>query len=422
MAPQPVAAESGVPNVVEVHTWVPHTDTRVTVTIDVAPRGQAATPDESGRPEIAAPDPSRPGPIRSLPNLLFVTSRDELADNITPAEATSLLAAMRAAGLRVFDAVPAGTTDAAQVAALIQPQLRQPGLEGVVLLGGYDVVPSQRLDVLDPALRSALQGTARRTIEEDDYVVWCDDVYGDRDGMAALPVSRIPDARSPRLLHTALQSTPQRQGVVRSGVRNSARPFADPIFLNLPGQTQLLASAPTLATQQPPYNLAAERVYLMLHGRAEDATRFWGEDNGLYPEALNIGNVPQLDGAVVLSGCCWGALTVEKPAAQAPRGQPVAPRTVAASIALSTLAKGASAFVGCTGAHYSPVEQPYDYYGGPFHAAFWTRYDAGSPPARALFEAKQDYLAGIPHRFNDRPSVGRELKILRQFTCLGLGW
>jgi hypothetical protein len=86
------------------------------------------------------------------------------------------------------------------------------------------------------------------------------------------------------------------------------------------------------------------------------------------------------------------------------------------------IALGGRAFVGCTGSHYSPLEQPYQYYGGPLHRAFWGHYLAGKAPAAALLEAKKDYLEGYPHGQTDARGRAIETKILRQFTCIGLGW
>jgi hypothetical protein len=91
-------------------------------------------------------------------------------------------------------------------------------------------------------------------------------------------------------------------------------------------------------------------------------------------------------------------------------------------MALSYLQAGVRAFVGCTGTHYSPTVPPYQYFGAPMHTAFFERLVGGSAPARALFEAKAEYFAGMPH--GQASNVGRaiEYKIWKQFTCLGLGW
>jgi len=61
-------------------------------------------------------------------------------------------------------------------------------------------------------------------------------------------------------------------------------------------------------------------------------------------------------------------------------------------MALSCLQAGSLAFVGCTGAHYSP-DGASGFFGGPMHQAFWTQVLHGQkPPAEALFEAKRDFL------------------------------
>jgi hypothetical protein len=102
-----------------------------------------------------------------------------------------------------------------------------------------------------------------------------------------------------------------------------------------------------------------------------------------------------------------------------------APRLAENSIALRWLQAGATAFVGCTGIHYSPLEAPYNYFGGPLHQAFWSAIGKGHAPAAALFEAKKAYLLDLPHNGDvDLGLEGQavEHKILHQFNCLGLGW
>jgi len=46
----------------------------------------------------------------------------------------------------------------------------------------------------------------------------------------------------------------------------------------------------------------------------------------------------------------------------------------------------------------------------------------GFPPASALWKAKIQYLKDMPHGLTDPIGIAAELKILRQYTCLGLGW
>ncbi|MGL4553274.1 MAG: MBL fold metallo-hydrolase, partial [Gemmataceae bacterium] len=110
------------------------------------------------------------------------------------------------------------------------------------------------------------------------------------------------------------------------------------------------------------------------------------------------------------------------PAARARPETPLRPRGPEASVAIAYLRAGALAFVGCTGSHYSPLAAPYDYFGKPLHEAFWAAVGQGEPPARALHVAKTAFARRMPHGRTDPFSKAVEVKILRQFTCLGLGW
>jgi hypothetical protein len=56
------------------------------------------------------------------------------------------------------------------------------------------------------------------------------------------------------------------------------------------------------------------------------------------------------------------------------------------------------------------------------HSAFWRHYLDGKAPARALFDAKIEYVGGMPHKQSGVSAQAIEYKILRQYTCLGLGW
>lgn len=135
----------------------------------------------------------------------------------------------------------------------------------------------------------------------------------------------------------------------------------------------------------------------MLHGSDTDTSRFWGETQGDMLEAMTVNNVPDPCGAIIFAGCCWGALTVRTRAAVYRAGDPIQVVIPAQSVALSVLAAGANAFVGCTGAHYSPMDGDLNCFGAPMHSAFWKHVNAGKRPAEALFQAKIDYIKGMPH-------------------------
>jgi beta-lactamase superfamily II metal-dependent hydrolase len=409
--------------VVEVNVRIPHRSTKVTLTIDVEPRASESGAEASppGIEEGGDLPPLRIAAGRQLPKLLFVTSKEGLARNIGRREAENVLQSLRAQNVLLFDQLPSNSTDAAQAAAAVRLQLRQnPGVKGVVIIGSYDVAPSQRVDCLPPSLRSQVSAAG----DADNFIVWSDDIYGDTDGdlLPEIPVSRIADGHRADVVFAAIQSGDTRFSSPRIGVRNVARPFAENIFAALPGSDEIVVSEPAIFDGQPRISLAADRVYLMLHGDYTDGSRFWGENTADNREAVNISNLPTRSGAVIFTGCCWGALTVNTPAGRVVNGRPFGQKSVSESIALSFLQRGALGFVGCTGSHYSPLQPPYRFFGGPMHAAFWSAYAKGHPPAEALFLAKLDYLRGMPHGQTSANARAIEYKILRQYTCLGLGW
>ncbi|HET8546904.1 MAG TPA: hypothetical protein VFL57_02830, partial [Bryobacteraceae bacterium] len=344
-----------------------------------------------------------------------VTYRPRLANNLGQLETDGFLRMIRDAGQTLYEVRQPNNPYPE-----IRSQLSRP-YEGVVILGGYDVLPPQRLDVLPPSLRAQVGQT---TSDADNFIVWNDEAYGDRDGdlLPELPVSRIPDAKSPKLVRAALMARLAANTDGRFGIRNVARPFANGPYGLLPGSAALLVSQPAVPRSVGAGNARGAFVYIMLHGSDVDATRFWGEDGGGVVEAMNITNLPREFAGTVFTGCCWGALTVNKLASQYRPGEPLGIRTSGSALSLSYLHAGARAFVGCTGTHYSPTVAPYDYFGGPMHAAFWQSYTQGESPARALFAAKLAYINGLPHGQTTATGQAIEFKILRQFTCLGLGW
>jgi beta-lactamase superfamily II metal-dependent hydrolase len=413
------SAGGGSDDFVEVTTRIPNRATRVTVTIDIEPRGAIAQT-LSGAMEprpVVDPDPAPPPPLaggRVLPRLLFATNWARLAANIGAAEAAQALQSIAAAGHRTVDV--AGAADPARV--IHQAATAAPRVAGIVILGGYDVIPSVRFDVLPPSLRAQL---GQQTQDDDNFIVWSDQPYADvdGDGLADVPISRIPDGKSARLVAKALQAG-SHSGADRFGLRNVARPFATPVYAGVQGSRGLLVSMPTQSGAIVSADLDSAAVYFMLHGASGDATRFWGESGGAMLEAFEIGSTPPLTGAVVFAGCCWGALVVDETANH--YRNRLTPRTPDDSIALKFLESGATAFVGCTGTHYSPGGAQPSYFGGPMHVAFWAEIAKGTPPAQALFNAKVAYVAGMPHNRTKPSEQAIEYKILRQFTCLGLGW
>lgn len=361
---------------------------------------------------------------RTLPKLLFLTDSQKLSANIGRQEAQAALAAVSTAR------GPHLLLDVAGQAGNLNDRVRQQlqsdsTLTGVVILGGYDVIPSVVTDVLPKDLRSLL-GDRLLGSDGDRFVIWSDESYGDLDGDAIgeLPVSRIPDARDSTLFLTALQVSavaPQE----RFGVRNIARPFADTVWSAITGHKTFNVSKAFLSTQTAAPDVEAGSQYFMLHGSDSDGTLFSGEDPPGYTRAFTIDKVPPRFNGIVFSGCCWGALTVSHKAVEAGTQAP-APRVAERSIALSYLKAGASAFVGCTGSHYSGTETGEDLnYAQSFHEAFWkTLPKVNYSGSLALFGARRYYgnLIGSGTLKREPLDLARRLKNRAQFTCLGLGW
>lgn len=413
--------QSEVPSIVEVIAKIPHTKTRVTITVDVEPNNyNAAMPVVTSRSDKLPAIQIASG--RQLPPLLFVTSKDALSKNIGVAECEYLMNTFRQQKKQIYDALPQGIMKPIDAFALVRKELQKiPEAEGVVILGGYDVVPSQIVDCLESADRQALRDNS----DPDDFIVWSDEMYGDKDnqGFPELPVSRISDGKSAELMFAAVQAPNQRISKRNGGIRNIARPFAETVFKNIKqGTEKLMVSAPSTFQNQTRAGLAADRLYLMLHGDFIDSTRFWGEETDDNLEAINIGNLPDQCGNVVFTGCCWGALTVDTPAGRLIKERPYGIKSLESSLALNFLRRGVTAFVGCTGAHYSPLEYPYQYFAAPLHVAFWKYYIQNQSPAKALFDAKMEYFKNIPHGQEGQLARAIEYKVWREYTCLGLGW
>ncbi len=404
-------AEDG--SFVDVSLRIPNRKTKVSFSIYIDPEGETP-PFEPARPRIEVGDTgSKLAGGRKLPRLLFVSDPNQLSANVGTEASTRALDMVRNAAQNLELA------QGSELLLRVQKALQRGRYEGVVLIGGYDVVPSQIVNTLPRELRQY------RVADRDRLQVWSDDGYGDLNGdfVPELPVSRVPDAHDPQLLLTGLTTDGPGLPTNRVGIRNLMREFADGIFASLPGSNSL-ATSESKVVGVPPYSLDGDIAYLMLHGSAEDGREFLGEaDDSSYPVALAVEDVPRSTAKVVFTGCCYGALTVGKRARDAQPGEQVPVRKVNESIALTWLRNGANAFVGCTGVHYSPVKPPFNYFGAPMHRLFWERLLKQDPPSKALYLAKTSYAKGIP--FVKPPSVegmAYEHKILRQYTCLGLGW
>lgn len=402
----PVAAVAAVDQV-QVTATVPHVRTKVTITIDVDPSVPATGDGGSQSPPAAA---ITVAPDRHLPQLLVVTDRQRLSQSVGADAANAVLAGFRRhPAIQVLDQLP--SLDARECAQTVRSVLRAANDRvGVVLLGGYNVVPTEPFDALSPAVRAGLGGLQ----DLDDFYVFSDWGYGcvDDDLLPDLPVSRVLDGGSAATLIGAVTArwVPLRQ---RFGLRNIARPYADAVYTLLSGSRGMLTSRPTRDLDVVPAELgAAQSTYLMLHGHYADLGSFSGEDHGTYPRALALENIPSAMSGVVFTGCCWGALGGRQRAIDVLSGAQLQSVTAGDSLAARFLQAGVCGYVGCTGSHWSPT-------GKPLHDAFWSRIREGLPPAPALFAARRDFLSTFALAVSELPL---KLKIYHQYTCLGLGW
>jgi hypothetical protein len=354
---------------------------------------------------------------RQLPPLLFLTDGVALAQKIGAANVDALVKTLVDAGQTVLNIEVNGASPRA-IANSIRSEMT--GVSGVVLIGDVDVLPAERFDVLPPDLRQALSDPEG---DPDNFIVWNDEVYGskDDDEIADLPVSRIPDGGSAETVARALRASGG-SGSGRFGIRNVARPFADVIFKKVAKTTTLRVSHPVRYTDFQSSDVGPDLVYIMLHGSDADTRKFWGETASAGPlEAINVAQVPADFSGVVLAGCCWGALTASQKAVDAAPDATLSGRAATESLAVAFVHAGARAFVGCTGVHYSPPGNSIKSAGAPMHEAFLGELSKGEAPAQALFNAKRTCLRKIQAAGSvEELAVG--LKIIRQFTCLGLGW
>lgn len=275
---------------------------------------------------------------RSLGTLLFLTDSRRLADHVDAKVVETIFDAIQRGGYDICDVTGSGgsTVEPAAAAGLLRRHIAAKTPTQVVIIGGYDVIPAQQVDVL-PAEMAESTRNELRPMDSDGFVVWSDDIYADIDGggLPDLPISRIPDGHDALFTLKLLQADPL-EAPARRGIRNYFRKFVEPIYNTLAGTAPLLVSEPEIAAKLSTGALNGSLMYFMLHGDYHDATRFWGEDTqGNMLEALRLDKVPTSGVDVAVMGCCWGALPASTRAFDWVAGSPIAGRLQNQSIALT---------------------------------------------------------------------------------------
>jgi hypothetical protein len=321
-------------------------------------------------------------------------------------------------------------TDPDAGAPAITAALRDSALAGVVIVGGYEVVRPDLVDVLD-AEQLEDEALWRHRGGEDRFFVWSDDIYGTAPrpegqfeiDFADVPVSRIPDAYSEDFISACLDSRYDAEISRPFGLRNRNRPYAETIYRSLTA-VPMLTSAPLHCRQKPPWSVDGSHVYLVLHGDYQNSSVLQGEDGATRIDAFERANIGDCGGAVVLAAACWGGLLTNVPAGKLWLDN-VEHKVPATSTALAFLARGAAAVGAFTTAHYWPdhaapgVRQ--QSLCVPLHEELWSALRRGESPARAVLLAKRAFAAHLPFAVSTRDKLLEEM-MLYGFSCLGLGW
>jgi len=209
-----------------------------------------------------------------------------------------------------------------------------------------------------------------------------DDVYGntdhDRLTVIDIPMARIPDGDSLDLLLTQLSPSEVPEGG-NFIVANAKRRHADVATSRVFGTGgALIWSLPTRHDDIEPDSVNVRHDYLVLHGSAESASAWRGEEPTL-PVAFSVDEANTQ--GVFLSAACYGA--------------PRHGHTPEDSIALAFLANGSWAFVGCMAVTYAytSASDPADlirWTGGKFEYTYLHSLAAGQAPLEAFMSARQE--------------------------------
>ncbi|HVC33306.1 MAG TPA: C25 family cysteine peptidase, partial [Chloroflexota bacterium] len=305
------------------------------------------------------------------------------------------------------------------------------GIDGILIVGGDDVVPFFRVP---------------NSADDDDSTILSDSLYAvlpdDSAFAPRIPIGRLPDGsggnlslllrqidtlldvrQKPPLTDDGskiLQASRAALGAIGIGIASSlAFGYAASSWESVAGQAfSPLAPAPVLRLSPPaeaddfrPQWVAGRRLlYFNLHG-ASGGGSWYGHSTSSQsacaprlPVALTVDQLSEVDlsAPVVFTEACHGANILSKSAAD--------------SLALRFLNEGATAFIGPTGACYGAAEQPLA--GADLLARlFWTNLREGDRVGVALERAKGQFIreAMDAQGYLD----GDDQKTLLEFTLYG---
>lgn len=362
--------------------------------------------------------------------------------------------------------------------AYYDPDAEDPANGGIVLIGSYDTLPAQRKDAIellpvepiDPQyiddVGTDFDVSAAEGWDGDGFKVWSDDSYGDvdGDGIPELPVSRIPCCKDRGVVLKALTASGAHPPRSLKGFRDPKTVLADKIYQEIAGLSAGIAFDPMCVPNGYPgvsvecvssdpaglvYEcLRGDDLYLVLHGGSGGDTsnpaslEFVASNDGGEPFPVVTTGILRAQrnqyasgkrrwepfGTTVFAACCYSGLVAQTRANDTSYNEPA----LADCIAMELLELGIVALIGFTGTLQFPVDADQHLFSSPLHRLFWKHYRISYPhsPARALFEAKIDYIKANPD-FADLAGQSSDfmrfaeavaLKTFWSATCIGKGW
>ncbi len=382
--------------------------------------------------------------VTRLDGLLFVTSQ-QAAENEWAEDVAFLTQHVGDKRVLVLSPPDGDSHPAEQVRPVLEADT---SITGVVILGDGVTVPSRRVLSVDSTLLGELASAkANEGGDADGWLVWNDDIYGDRDGddVPDLPVSRLP-IRPTKNTSPGAEASAEPATRASFGFRAGQFPFADAVYCLIDPESvddpeKAMWQSPPKAQNPPRHNkdpnfepslgsggLAADRLHLVLHGLDSRALWLGGTvdtDRQWNPTAVDDAVVEGEwhSPGVIFGGVCWGALVVKPKAQSAEPGMTLEPRSAKDSVALALLDHGANAFMGFTAFHYVPDGTIDLGFGARLHWYVWENIAHRKlPPAEALFQAKVRFIAEVDAEDANVLDRAAAMKTFWSATCLGFGW
>jgi len=281
---------------------------------------------------------------------------------------------------------------AATIDAIVEKRFGKDRYSCILVLGGQGVVPMSQM-------KNPLSDLKNGTDGADTDILYSDDVYGDFDHDTLttpdVPVARIPDGKSFKLMEAQLKGTgaPASGGLVLYNQVRSGAPQVGKVFSA--GRND--AVPPTKDTTMDP---GLRYYFFILHGGP--TSDFWsGDDPSGKGQVVGLRAKNASATGIVFSAACYGGYMIDEKAS--------------GDIGLHFLESRSRSYVASTGTSYSwDANQYAEAWAGGLAKLFFQNCVAGSDPLLAYFDAKCAFAAKFAN--TDSTSV----KILHEYNYFGL--